>query len=308
MTASKRSFMARLMIGGFLIGWAVEYVQALELEPGLYRNAPMGTNALSVGYAYSGGNILADDSEVPIENAKAHVQGALLGYARYFNLFGRTARVDAATLVAWSHYEGTVAGQFMTRDPQGLADPRFRFAVNLAGAPALERSEFKNYQQKAIWGMSLMLAAPLGQYDSSRLINLGSNRWSIRPETGVSYAWKEWCAEGAAGTWVFTTNHDYYGGNELTQQPIGYLKGDLIYSFRKKTWIALNYGWATGGRTSVNGAEKADLQTNYRLGGTLTFSLSSRDSLVLNYSNGIVTRTGANFQSLATVFSHTWGS
>ncbi len=292
---------------GLLVLYSAAVAHALELEPGLYRNAPVGLNALSLGYAYTGGNILAEDSQVPLEDAKAHLHGALMLYARYFNLFGRMARADAVTAVAWGHYEGLVDGQFMTRDPQGLIDPRFRLTVNLAGAPALRRSEFQSYQQRTIWGLSFMMAAPLGQYDSTRMINLGANRWSFRPETGVSRAWGPWCAEVAGGAWFFTTNHNYFGGKELTQKPIAYLKGDVIYSLDKKIWLAFNYGIASGGQTSVNGAERADLQTNHRLGGTLTMALSRWDSVGINYSNGIVTRTGADFQTVATVYTHSWG-
>jgi hypothetical protein len=295
------------LVVGLLALCPVGHLQALELEPGLYRNAPAGLNALALGYAYTGGNILTDDSQVPITDAKAHLQGALMAYARYFNLFGKMARADAATAVAWGHYEGNVNGTFLTRDPHGLADPRFRLTVNLAGAPALDRAEFKNYKQHTIWGMSLMMAPPLGQYDSSRLINLGSNRFSFRPETGLSTAWKNWVGEIAGGAWFFTTNHDYYGGKTLTQKPIEYIKGDIIYSFNRRAWLSFAYGLGYGGETSVNGVSQADLQTNHRLGGSFTYALSANDSISVRYDDGLVTRTGADFRTVATIFAHTWG-
>ena len=66
----------------------------------------------------------------------------------------------------------------------GLGDPRFRFSINLFGAPALSAKEFANYQQDLIVGASLQVSAPLGQYDDSKLLNLGNNRWSFRTGTG----------------------------------------------------------------------------------------------------------------------------
>ena len=70
----------------------------------------------------------------------------------------------------------------------GLLDPRFRVSVNLIGAPALSVKDFANYRQDLIVGVSLQVSAPVGQYDNSKLLNLGNNRWSFRPELGISKA------------------------------------------------------------------------------------------------------------------------
>ena len=67
----------------------------------------------------------------------------------------------------------------------GLGDPRFRFSINLFGAPALAAKEFTNYKQDLIVGVSLQVSAPLGQYDDSKLLNLGNNRWSLPVEAIV---------------------------------------------------------------------------------------------------------------------------
>ena len=50
---------------------------------------------------------------------------------------------------------------------------------------ALPRSpckEFAGYRQDLILGASLQVSAPLGQYDADKLVNIGTNRWSIKPE------------------------------------------------------------------------------------------------------------------------------
>jgi hypothetical protein len=49
-------------------------------------------------------------------------------------------------------------------------------------------NEFTNYHQNLIIGVSLAVTAPLGQYDSSKLLNIGENRWSFNPEMGISKA------------------------------------------------------------------------------------------------------------------------
>ena len=65
-----------------------------------------------------------------------------------------------------------------------MGDPRFRVSVNLFGAPALSVKEFASYRQDLIVGVSLQVSAPLGQYDDTKLLNLGSNRWSSDPNSG----------------------------------------------------------------------------------------------------------------------------
>jgi len=55
--------------------------------------------------------------------------------------------------------------------------------------------EFSSYQQDLIVGASVQVSAPLGQYDKERLINLGNNRWFVKPDIGVSKAWGDFTLE-----------------------------------------------------------------------------------------------------------------
>jgi hypothetical protein len=60
--------------------------------------------------------------------------------------------------------------------------------LNLFGAPALSVKDFASYKQNTIIGLSLAVTAPAVQYDSQRLVNIGANRWSLKPEIGISKA------------------------------------------------------------------------------------------------------------------------
>lgn len=48
--------------------------------------------------------------------------------------------------------------------------------------------DFQSYRQDLIVGASLQVSVPVGQYDSSKLVNLGTNRWFFKPEIGASKA------------------------------------------------------------------------------------------------------------------------
>ena len=213
MTASRIGVAAALLI----VVSSAAFAQ--ELEPRLYRNAPVGLNALLVSYGLSRGNILVDTS-LPIEDARADVNFVGLVYVRTLDLFDRSGKLEVLLPYSWGEFEGRIDGELRRRSPAGLADPRFRLAVNLVGSPALRGRDFVQYRQRTIVGASLQVVAPLGQYDRTKLVNLGSNRWSFRPEVGLSRAVGSWTFELAGSAWLFTDNDDFFGGAVLDQDPI----------------------------------------------------------------------------------------
>jgi Putative MetA-pathway of phenol degradation len=284
---------------------SVVTTSAQELEPRLYQNSPVGLNAIVLGYGFSAGNILVDSS-LPIADAKAKVHAVVAGYLRSFALFGKSAKLDVTVPLSWGNFQGVVAGELRTREPSGLADPRFRLAVNLVGAPALSVREFAQYRQRTILAASVQVAVPLGQYDPAKLVNLGSNRWAFRPELGVSTARERWYFEGAVGAWLFTENPDYYGGSSLTQTPLYFVKGAAIYDFKDGLWLSLSYGFANGGETRIGGGPAANIQRNSRLAVTAAFPLVARQSLKVVWTSGLATRLGADFDSLNVVYQYTW--
>jgi len=68
-------------------------VQAQDLEPRAYSNAPVDLNFLVLGYVYSTGDV-AFDSSSPIKDAELTIHASFLAYARTFGLRGRSGKVD----------------------------------------------------------------------------------------------------------------------------------------------------------------------------------------------------------------------
>jgi len=282
-------------------------LQGQELEPGLYQNAPVGLDAVILGYGFSTGNVLIDAS-LPLEDVDAKIHTVGLGYVRTLAVFEHSAKLDVQIPVAWSHFEGMVAGEHRTRSPSGLADPRLRFMVNFVGAPALAGADYGTYRQGTVLGAGIQVGFPLGQYDPVRLINLGANRWSFRPEIGLSHKQGRVFVELATGAWVFTRNGDYFGGTTLDQDPLYFVKGDLVYNFRRRgSWVSVNYGYASGGETTIGGVAKQNIQTNNRAGVTLALPAGRAGSLKLTYTNGLLTRLGADFDYFGASYQRTWG-
>jgi hypothetical protein len=188
----------------------------------------------------------------------------------------------------------------------GPADPRLRFSWLLAGGPARSRSEFQARTPAPLLGASLVVVPPLGQYDSSRLVNLGANRWAWRPEIGVSFPKGPWQFDLYAGVWLFGTNDDFYGGQRRSQESVASYQAHVSYTFRPGMWIAANGTYYTGGVTTVNGVRGRDLQNNFRAGLTFSMTLTRAHSLKLAFSDGATTRVGGDFRSVALAWQYVW--
>ena len=168
-----------------------ESMQAQELEPRSLTNIPVGMNSGVMGYVWSQGNILVDPA-LSIEDLNANVHGLVAGYLRSINVFGKSGKIDVVLPFATGNWSGSQNQEYRQTSRTGIGDPRIRFSVNLLGAPALNKEGFQIYQQKTIFGVNVMVSMPLGQYLPDRLINLGSNRFTIRPQVGVSHSYEKW--------------------------------------------------------------------------------------------------------------------
>jgi hypothetical protein len=153
---------------------------AQDLEPRAYANTPVGLNFLIGGYAYSKGTVGVDPS-IPITDMKIELNSTVFAYVRTLDLWGRAGKFDVIVPYTWLDGSAKVSGQGRTRKVSGFNDPRLRVSMLLYGAPALSLDEFRDYEPDVIVGTSLEVTPPLGQYESDKLVNIGTNRWSFKP-------------------------------------------------------------------------------------------------------------------------------
>lgn len=287
--------------------FAATSIQAQELEPRLYTNTPIGMNFILLGYGYSQGTVLTDAS-VPLENGSVKVHGPVVGYARSINLGGMSGKIDGVLSYVCASGSAELAGEPMERDVCGLIDPRFRLSVNVYGAPALTLKEFASYKQDIIVGVSMQVGVPLGQYDPDKLLNIGTNRWSIKPEIGVSKTLGPLTLELAGGVTFYTQNNNFLDGNEKDQEPLYNIQGHLVYGFKSGVWAAIDGTYYRGGQTTVNGVKGDDLQENSRVGLTLALPVNRHNSIKVYANTGATTRAGGDFDSVGIVWQYRWGA
>jgi len=281
--------------------------RAQDLEPRAYSASPVGLNFAVLGYVYSTGDVVTDPS-LPITNAEAHINVMALGYGRTFALFGRQALITAALPYAWGNAEGDVGDVHRRVTRSGLADLKARLSVNLLGNPAVSPAEFaQSHQDRVLVAASLALSAPTGQYDSTRLINLGTHRWAFKPEIGVAVPWKKFDFDLYAGGVFFTRNPSFYPGGAIREQdPLAVIQFHASYTFRPGLWLAADATWYGGGDVHVNDGPGTGRQDNTRVGGTLSVPISRWHSVKFAYSRGVSVRFGQNFDTYSAAWQFRW--
>ncbi len=263
--ASARPWPARAALAWVLALGFVPLAGAQELDPGAYAVAPIGVNVFILTNSSSFGD-LAFDPAGPIDEASAAINTTVFGYVRVVNVAGRSGQIAIGVPVVAGHLEGRYLGEPAEVDRYGPGDTRVRMAVNLYGAPAMDRKAFVQHRRPRLVGASLTVGVPTGRYSSERLINIGSNRWAFKPEIGLMMARGRWTFETYGGVWLFTKNADFYRGSVRTQDPIGSLQFHVQYMFGPRLLLSANSNFYTGGRTTVNDRENLDLQRNSRIG------------------------------------------
>ena len=296
------------------VGWCVALafagagasgLGAQDLEPRAFSPAPVSLNIAAIGYGYSFGNVLLDPS-IPLEDGTGKVHSLIAAYVRTFSFLGMSAKADAIVPFAFGDWEGRLAGQDTSRSASGMGDPAVRLSVNFVGAPALEMPRFMTYRQGTVVGASLRISMPLGQYDNTKLINLGTNRWTFAPRVGVSQRAGHWNLEAVASAWFYTDNPDIQG-KRLEQDPLFALQGSVAYLFERGAWLAVDGGWGSGGRATVDGNKSETRQENARFGATFAYPLTKHASLKLAWIGGASTRLGADFDSFILLYQYRWG-
>jgi hypothetical protein len=283
------------------------WASAQELEPRAYSQSPTGANFLVLGFGDISGSVVFDPT-LPISNVHAQFYDPVAGLGRTFGLFGRQALVTAAWPYVWGSVQGQVFEQQHNITRSGLADLRLKFSINLHGSPALTPQEFaKRGRQRLIVGTSLSITAPASQYDPTKLVNLGTNRWAFKPELGLSYPWRRWYFDAYGGVWFFTENNAFYPRRSTRRQdPLSSFQAHISYTFRPRMWLAFDSTWYGGGATSVNGGPLTGRQSNSRGGLTLSLPMGKRQSLKVAYSRGAIVRSGQSFSSFGVSWQFLW--
>jgi hypothetical protein len=187
-------------------------------------------------------------------------------YIRTFALFEKSARIEVEQGYQEGRWTGLVEGVPSSIKRSGLSDSLLRFAINLFGAPPLKGKEFAAYRAsvdvETVVGMALAVQLPTGDYMDDKLINLGTNRFTVRPQLGMVHTRGKWSIELTGSAWIYTDNNEFFNGNKLEQDPLYTFQAHLVHTFRPGLWAGASGGYGYGGESTVDGVEKHDRKGN----------------------------------------------
>ena len=100
----------------------------------------------------------------------------------------------------------------------GFGDPMLEFDINIVGPKAQKTiPDVLRYEPGFSIDLLADLAFPIGEYDSSRPLNLGQNRWYGRLGAPIVWQLGDWVPgrrttlEFLPAVWLFGDNDDYLG-------------------------------------------------------------------------------------------------
>jgi len=283
---------------------------AQELEPRRWSHLPTGKNFIGGGYAYTEADIFLDPV-LRIEDGEMEMHTWALKYIRTFELLQKSARIDFTQAYQDGRYTGLLNGVPTSIKRSGLADSVLRFAINLYGAPPLEGKKFAAYRAKAnvetVFGTALVVQLPTGDYMDDKLINLGTNRFTFRPQLGVVHNRGKWSMELTGAVWLYTDNDDFFNGNKLEQDPYYTIQTHLVYTFFPGLWTAAGAGYGYGGKSTISGEKKNDRRENLAWALSFGFPITRQLGVKVIY---LATRSqesiGQDTDSIGVGFSIFW--
>ena len=273
-----------------------------------YAEGPVGLNSLEFTYAYVRGTASIDTALV-VGSENLDLNKGTFSYTHNFSMLGRLAWVSANVPLA--SLTGTVTGTNASGSTSGIGDSSFELAMLLKGGPALSAAELASYERTMILGMSLTVSVPTGEYDGNKVLNLGSHRWSFKPELGISYPFgpeRKWEVDGYINAYFFTDNTSYRGVEILHQEPLPGLEAHLSYSVTPGFWASLDSRYAFRGETVVDGLEQNNAQENLTVGAEASWAPNAHNSLDVVFAKALVHRNAPTYTGVSLSYTYSWGN
>lgn len=257
-----------------------------DIEPRRWTPIPLGTKVLGAGYSFTSGEVFFDPL-LQAENVELRSHSLVATFAQPIKIGNKLGAVSVLIPFSRADWDGLLSGVPTGVDRTGFGDPRVRASLLLAGPPAGDAVEIRQYRLDnptfTSFGVSLAITLPLGEYFEDKLINLGNNRFVFRPQLGMIHYWGDWSFELTGSVFLYTLNPDFFNNAEREQRPTFTMQSHLVKQFRKGAWVSVGAGYGLGGESIVNGQPNGDFRSNLLISGSYSLLIAKRQGLKLTY-------------------------
>jgi len=275
-------------------------------DPRTYDNAPVGVNQLELIYAHARSNTSINTALI-VAGAQFELNDGTVDYTRFLSIAHRLAWVEAGVPIA--NLEGSINGTDIHESTTGDGDSSYQAAILVRGGPAMGAAQFAKFKPVTTIGLSLTMTAPTGVYSANKVLNLGSNLWSFKPEFALSAPFgpgQKWEFDGYGNVSFFTNNTAYHGSQNLGQRAIPGIEGHISYTFASSVWASFDTRYSFGGITSINGVDQENGQQNFTLGTEVWITPNSRNSLVVEFATPVVHVNGPTYTGFGIKYLYSW--
>lgn len=280
----------RLASASVLLAIFCPLVALAQVPARFYWQSLAGANAVPVIFQSLSGNANPlDPAHVVSVNGIVDANMLIAGYAKMLPVADRTLTV--AFLQPMGKITGTTTsamGSAFSQQADGFGDPMVEIGYNVIGPKALKSiPDLLRYEPGFSMNLIADLAFPLGDYDSSKALNLGQNRWYGRVGAPIVWQFGAWVPgrrttlELLPSLWAFSDNDDYMG-KTLSTDTIFQLEAHLTRDLTETLWASLDSTLYQGGASTINGVS-GDALNNVGVGFTLGYQLNDNLSLTVGY-------------------------
>lgn len=257
-----------------------------DIEPRRWSPIPLGTNVLGAGYSYTSGDVFFDPL-LQAEDVKIKAHSLAVSFVQPFKVRNKLARISLLVPFSTADWSGLLSGEPTAVNRTGFADPRIRASVLLAGPPAGNALEVRQYRidnpTSTTFGVSLAITLPLGEYFEDKLLNLGGNRFVFRPQVGMIHYWGTWSFELTGSVFLYTRNPDFFNDAQRDQRPTFAMQSHLVKQLRGGAWLSLGAGYGLGGESVINRQPNGDFRSNLLMSASYSLLITKRQGLKLTY-------------------------
>ena len=296
--------------------------------PRSYWNARSGTNVVSFQYmqldisatgavAFAPGKFIYPNSDVQgrifIGTWAHHMTTFNRPAAIAVNVVGGSVSADMNTNVPPEMLPpGVMPGIAISQSSTGYADPNAQFVMNFFGTSPLKSTvDLLNYEPGWSMDAAILLAFPVGEYASDKVVNLGQHRWygrlalPIRRHFGTFAPGYMGSLELVPSVWLFADNDDFLGGT-LKNEPFWQIEAHLTQDFSPSFFGSLDLLYEKGFQSKIDGIEVGEEIELGNLGFALNYQVTENTVIRTGFSSNVFGDDNLQTSVIRLQFVYAW--